>query len=124
MQDRNRRSVAAIRQRREKVVRKTLVAMRPRAGSVTDLGKEIAEAAMRMDVIGIHGECGFEVDAGLRMIAEQQQEIAQIDVPVGIARMMPHRLAEQRARGFTIAGIENQRAEIVQSAEISRVAPN
>ena len=38
--------------------------------------------------------------------------------------MMPHRLAEQRARRFPIAGIENQRAEIVERRKIRRLAAN
>ncbi len=38
--------------------------------------------------------------------------------------MMPHRLAEQRARGLPISGIENERAEIVQRGEIGRPAPD
>ena len=38
--------------------------------------------------------------------------------------MMPHGLAEQRARRFAVSGIEHQRAEIVERAEIGRPAPD
>ena len=36
--------------------------------------------------------------------------------------MMPHRFAEQRACGLAVAGIEHERAEIVQRGKIVRLA--
>ncbi len=50
------------------------------AGRVADLGQQIAHAAMRMNMAGIDPQRGFEVDAGLRMFADQEQQVREIDV--------------------------------------------
>ena len=63
----------------------------------------------------------FEMQARPVQFADREQQVRQIDMAVGIARMMPHRLAEQRARRLAMPGLERQRAEIVERAEIGRV---
>ena len=72
--------------------------MPPRAGGVAKLGQKIAHAAMRVDMIGIDPQRRFEVSRACVLFADQKQQVRQIDMAVRIARMMPHRLAEQRTR--------------------------
>ena len=66
---------------------------------IAALGQKIAHAAVGMNVAGIDAQGGFEVSTGLFLLADQEQQIGKIDVPHGIVRMVPHGLAEQRARG-------------------------
>ena len=122
-QDRDGRPVAAIRQRRQKVILETLVPMSARAGTVAGLGQKIAHAAMGMNVIRIDPQRASKCSPRLLQFAEQKQQVCQIDLPGGIVRMMSDSFAEQRARGFLISGIENQRAEIIERAKIGRRPP-
>ena len=57
----DRRPRAAIRQRGQEIVLETLVAMRPRARRVADLGQQIAHAAVGMNMVGIGAQGGFEM---------------------------------------------------------------
>ena len=122
-QDADRRPLAAIRQRGQEIVLKTLVAMRPRARRVADLGQQIAHAAVGMNVIGIGAQGGFEMRARLVVLVEQEQQRRQIDPALRIVGMVAHRLAKQRARRVLVSGLEDEIAEIVQHAEIGRPAP-
>ena len=122
-QDADRRPLAAIRQRGQKIVLKSLVAMRPRARRVADLGQQIAHAAVGVNMIGIGAQGGFEMRARLVVLVEQKQQRRQIDPALRIVGMVPHRLAEQRARRVLVSGLEDEIAEIVQHAEIGRPAP-
>ena len=79
---------------------------------------------MGVNMIGIGAQRRFKVKPRLPTFAKQQQQVGEIDVTVRITGMMPHRLAEQRARRFPITGIENQRAEIVERRKIGRLAAN
>ena len=122
-QDPHRRPLAAIRQRGQEIVLEALVAMRPRTRHIADLGQQIAHAAMGMDVAGIGAQGGFEMRTRLIVLVEQEQQRRQIDPALRIVGMMPHRLAEQRARRVLVSGLEDEIAEIVQHAEIGRSAP-
>ena len=121
-QDPDRRPLAAIRQRGQEMVLKTLVAMRPRARRVADLGQQIAHAAVGMNVAGIGAQRGFEMRARRVVLVEQEQQRRQIDPAHRIVGMVTHRFAEQRARRVLISGVEDEIAEIVQHAEIGRPA--
>ena len=76
-----------------------------------------------MDMIRIEPQRAFEMQPGLLLFAQQKQQIAEIDVPGGIIRMVPNGLTEQRAGGFLVSSVKNQRPEIVECAEISRRSP-
>ena len=99
-----------------------LVAVLARARSVADFGKKIGHAAMGMDVSGIGPQRGFKMKPGLLLLVHQEQEIGQIDAPVGIIRVMPHGLAIERPRRVLVSGFEHQRAEVAQDAEVGRRA--
>ena len=92
------------------------------AGGVADLGQQIADAAMGMNVIGIDAQGGFEMSACRLVLAHQQQQIGEVDMPDRIIRVMPNSLAEQRARGAPISGFEHERAKVVEHAEIAGLA--
>ncbi len=123
-QNRDAPPLAAISQGREKVIAKTPVAMAACTRFVAERRQQIAHAAMGVNMIGVGTQRRFKVKPRLPAFAEQQQQVGEIDVAVRIIGMMPHRLAEQRARGFPITGIENQRAEIVERGKIRRLAAN
>ena len=106
--------------RRQEVVLKSLVAMPLGARYVAKLGQEIAHAAMRMDMVGIDPQRRFEMNPGCGFFAGQEQQVRQIDVAIRVARMVPHGFAEQRPRRVSIPGFENERAEVVERAEIGR----
>ena len=100
-QDRNGRPFAAIGQRRQKVLSKASVAMAARARIVAHRGQHVAHAAMSMNMPGIDLQRRFESDArACVVLAKQKQQIARLTWPLGLVRMMPHGLGEQRARGF------------------------
>ena len=90
-----------------------LVPVPPGAGCITKLGQKIAHAAVRVDMIRIDLQRRFEMNTRRFLLPAHEQQIRQIDMPVRIIRMMPHRLAEQRAGGVLVAGSESERAEIV-----------
>ncbi len=92
------------------------------ASRIAKRRQQIAHAAMCMNMAGIYFQRRLEVLARGRLLADEEQQIGKIDVAVGIVRMMPHRLREQRARGLAVSGIEHQRAEIVQRGEVGRLA--
>jgi hypothetical protein len=123
-QNGDRRTVAAIRQRRLKVILESLIAMPARAGHISFLGQEIAHAAMGMDMVRIDPQRYFEMNARLVRLAAEKQQVRQIDVPGRIVGMMAHGFAKQRAGSVFVTGGENQRAEIVQDAEVGRCTPD
>jgi hypothetical protein len=104
------------------MILETLVPMPPGADRVTKVGKQIAHAAMGVDMVRIDLQRRFEMNTRLFLLAAHEQQIRQIDVPVRIIRMMVHRLAEQRAGGVLIAGGQSERTEIVQHAEVGGCA--
>ena len=51
------------------------------ARTVADLGQKIAHAAMGVNVIRIDPQRAFEMQSGLCLLAQQKQQIGEIDVP-------------------------------------------
>ncbi len=78
---------------------------------------------MGVDMARIDLQGGFKVAARLLKFAHGKQEIGEVDMPTRIVRMMADGGTEQRARGRLISGVENERAEIVERAEIGGYAP-
>ncbi len=121
-QDIYRRSLAAIRHQRQSLTFETPVAVDAGACHVAKRGQHIAHAAMRVDMAGIDSERRLEVLARRRLLADEEQKVAEIDAAIGIVRMVPHGFGEQRTRRRAVSGIEHERAEIVQRGEVVRLA--
>ena len=96
--------------------------MRLGASGIAERGEQIGHAAMGMDMAGIDLQRRFEMRARRRVLAKQEQKVRQVDAAIGIGRMPPHRFAEQGPRGLAVAGIEHERAKIVQRRKVIRLA--
>ena len=72
-QDRDRRTVPAIGQRRQKVVLERFVVVPAGARRIANFSQQITHSAMRMDMIGIDPQRGFEMKASLLLLATLKQ---------------------------------------------------
>ena len=89
---------------------------------LTLLRKRECETAMRFDVVGIDPQCRFVMFARFGRIAAAQQHECVVRVTDRVARMLCDRRLVAGQRIFEHARLIQQHSEIVERAEVIRIA--
>ena len=89
---------------------------------VAQFGQHIRQALMRLRMAGVDAESSFIVLAGGRKLAAFVEHVAQVHVAHGIVGMARHGFRVGRARGGSISGGMQQRAQIVQRQPVRGLA--
>ena len=121
LQQRDRRTFAAVRQRRDGVAAKPLYEMFARAVAVALVRQHRAHALMGGGVIGIGLQRRLVMRARFGMAVGAEQQVAEIDMRHRIFRMVQDRLGIDAAGGVDGALGGEPRTEFVERAEMGRM---